>query len=544
MSNVRSTLLRSREVREGLLRQLPADLAEVLAGPLSDSAHNRPYTGQQFADALRRCLKTAEASHNTSNHTLRLDESTISLHPATPAPAPVRRAQTAPTGTVTLLFGTLGEDSHEQWEAWAPQLYDIATHSRGYVVKSSAKTWMVGFANATDAVQCGLRIVGKILPEGLPLRLGVHTGVPTRVTMPGTDKPDYLGRSVNRAARLMQAAQPGQLVVSETTRSLVGDAVPDGVWTALGDYSLRGVKHPMTLFQVVPHAHADHDYGPLNTQRIRNTNLSSRGSTFFGREAEMAAIRTHLKEGVRWLTLLGPGGTGKTRLAQEVGRALLGAYSGGVWFVDLVDSRTQNDILSATAAVFDVPLTDKDPFQQLAWVLENKGPALLVLDNAEQVAAPAKACIDAWLRQAPKLAVLVTSQVVLAGQAEQVVSIPPLSTQDVDSAGVALFVSRVQQVLPGFALTADNADACVGIVQLVAGLPLGIELAAARSRVFTPHTLFERLQAHMGLLTSKQGRRPSRHQTLSATVQWSWDLLDPDEQATLAQCSVFRGGWT
>ena len=443
MSNVRSTLLRSREVREGLLRQLPVDLAEVLAGPLS----NRPTIGPTAT--IRRCTAPVpEDRRGLAQHlqpTLRLDESTISLNPATPAPAPVRRAQTAPTGTVTLLFGTLGEDSHEQWEAWAPQLYDIATQSRGYVVKSSAKTWMVGFANATDAVQCGLRIVGKILPEGLPLRLGVHTGVPTRVTMPGTDKPDYLGRSVNRAARLMQAAQPGQLVVSETTRSLVGDAVPDGVWTALG-ITAWGVKHLMTLFQVVPQAHADRLW-PVEHSTHSQHHLSSRGSTF-GCEAEMAAIRTHLKEGVRWLTLLGPGGTGKTRLAQEVGRALLGAYSGGIWFVDLVDSRTQDDILSATAAVFDVPLTDKDSFQQLAWVLENKGPALLVLDNAEQVADAANACIDAWLRQAPKLAVLVTSQVVLAGQAEQVVSIPPLSTQDVDSAGVALFVSRVQQVLP------------------------------------------------------------------------------------------------
>jgi predicted ATPase len=262
--------------------------------------------------------------------------------------------------------------------------------------------------------------------------------------------------------------------------------------------------------------------------------LPSERDTFVGRGADLAALHERLLEG-RLVSLLGIGGTGKTRLALHYARSRLREWPGGVWFCDLSEARSQEGVLHAVGAALDLPL-QADPASQIGHALAERGRCLLILDNFEQVVAVAPATVGRWLDRAAGVRFLVTSRERLGLPGEQVLALDPLD----DPAAVALFLERARAVHPS--VTAEPAT-LEALVRRLDGLPLAIELAASRCRLMTPSQLLARLNERFKLLSAPVGRS-RRHGTLRAMLDWSWDLLRPEERAALAQLSVFAGGFT
>jgi predicted ATPase len=284
---------------------------------------------------------------------------------------------------------------------------------------------------------------------------------------------------------------------------------------------------------------------PLVTQGAETTlppasprhNLAPPRDRFVGREAELSALRRQLGEGRRLLTLVGTGGIGKSRLALELARATLQDWPGGVWFCELAEARTAKGIVTAMATALDLPL-GKDPETQIADALLGRGPALFLLDNFEQIAAFAPQTVGRWLDRAPEARFVVTSREPLRLRGERVV---PLDVLDEEEA-LALFAERARAADDRFDAAGDEA-AVRTLVALLDRLPLAIELAAARTRVWSVAELSARMARRFQVLTSRSPDLPPRQRTMEAALEWSWELLEPDERAVLAQCSVFEGGF-
>ena len=284
-------------------------------------------------------------------------------------------------------------------------------------------------------------------------------------------------------------------------------------------------------------------------------NLQAAPDSFVGRDRELVALREALQTPGQVVSLLGPGGTGKTRLARELGLGVQDEYPGGAWFVDLTEARTQEGICAAVAHALDIPLErgGGDPTDRIGAVLTQRGRLLLLLDNFEQVQGFAAATVGAWARLAPGCRFVVTTRQRLALGAEQVVRVGPLRSpisgaaspdQLAEVPAVRLFVDRAQRSRPDFTLNDENASVIATLVRALDGIPLAIELAAARVRVLSVARLLERLPQRFNLLSTGRTDVTGRQATLRATIDWSWTLLHPWEQAGLAQASVFRGGFT
>ncbi|MEM7249338.1 MAG: tetratricopeptide repeat protein [Acidobacteriota bacterium] len=261
---------------------------------------------------------------------------------------------------------------------------------------------------------------------------------------------------------------------------------------------------------------------------------------FVGREDELAALAGVLTPEKRLVTVLGPGGSGKTRLVVHHARETLEMHPGGTWFVDLSDVHELDDLLAAVASTLDVPLGQGDPVERLARVLEARGAVRVVLDNFEQVVEHAAATVGRWLELATEARFVVTSRVVLGLPSEQVLDVEPLP---LDGAALELFETRARAKKHDFAITDENREAVHELVRLVDGLPLAIELAAARTRMLSPAALVERMSDRFTVLAGAAGA-PGRQATMRATIEWSWNLLVPWEQAALAQLAVFVGPFT
>jgi predicted ATPase/Tfp pilus assembly protein PilF len=304
----------------------------------------------------------------------------------------------------------------------------------------------------------------------------------------------------------------------------------------MGEHRLKGLLNPERLLQVVA-SDLPSDFPPLAS--LTGHNLPAERDAFVGRSDSLAQLARRLEGGTRLVSVLGLGGSGKTRLVTRFGWSSLSNYPGGVWFCDLSEARNLDGVLHAVAQGLDVPLGKDDPVIQLGHSIAGRGKCLVILDNFEQVARHAEETLGRWLNRASGAQFLVTTREVLGLSGEEILALAPLGPSD----AAALFLRRAEAAKPGFEPSADDQTSIAQLVELLEGLPLAIELAAARVRVMPPRTLLLRMSERFKLLSSTGGRL-DRQATLRAVFDWSWDLLSVPERAALAQVSVFEGGFT
>ncbi len=479
-----------------------------------------------------------------------------------------------PTGTVTLVFTDI-QGSTALWEHFGTDfealldLHDnlfraaIENHS-GYEVKTEGDAFMVAFQQPRDAVRFCLDVQERLhttdWPQtllsneaiadfagvsdngafrGLRIRMGAHTGTPRCKPDPNTGRMDYFGRMVNRAARVGGVGHGGQVLVSSDTWEALGD-MPDTEMLDLGEHALKGLERREHIRQVLPTSLAARTFPRIKTPDLKKTNLPARLDSFFGREPELEDLNQRIGADQRLITLLGAGGTGKTRLVQRLGGTQLASFSGGVWFCDLSEARSKAGILSAMGLALDVPLTSKDPEAQLADAILGRARVLVILDNFEQVVEHAAETVGRWLLRAPEAVFLVTSRALLRIEGEEVLYLDPLPVDE----AVNLFCDRARAVQPGFERTDKNAPAVTEIVERLDCMSLAVELAAARVRMLSPEKILERLSQRFKLLRGQRRDQPARQATLRGAIDWSWELLKPYEQSALSQLAVFHGGCT
>jgi predicted ATPase/class 3 adenylate cyclase len=463
--------------------------------------------------------------------------------------------------TLAFLFTDI-EGSTRLWEQYRERMKDaLECHdailreaveaSNGRVVKSTGDGFMVVFASATDGLSACLKAQHDLASASwgetgaLRVRMALHVGEAAR------RNGDYYGPTLNRAARVMSAGHGGQVLLSAAAAALVVDQLPEGTTLRdLGEHRLKDLGRPERVFQLV-HPDLPASFPPLVVLSDRTSELPGEPSAFVGRAGELKKIRERLEdESVRLLTLTGPGGIGKTRLALHAAADQVDRFEDGAVFVDLSAARDSASMLAAIARPLGLHETREPLLDELARELREQR-LLLILDNFEQVTASAPTAAQLLLG-CPRLKLLVTSREALHVRGEHLFAVPPLSLpspaqrqvsgeQLVRYEAIQLFVERAREVRPEFRLTDDNADAVVEICRRLDGLPLAIELATARINVFSPEALRDRLSSRLGLLHGGAQDLPARQQTLRATIEWSYQLLEPGEQRLFELLSVFSG---
>jgi predicted ATPase/class 3 adenylate cyclase len=467
-----------------------------------------------------------------------------------------------PTGTVTFLFTDI-EDSTQLvsalGEAYGPVLErhakiiraTIADHEGSYVSSDGDALFAV-FPSAVFAVRSAVAsqraLASQTWPEGasLRVRMGLHTGEGRL----GGD--DYVGIDVHRAARIAAAGHGGQILLSDATRVLVATALPDGVALRdLAEHRFKGLPAPERVWQLEIDG-LQRAFPALRSLDAPRDTLPRPATPLIGRETVLDAI-VGLVGRRPLLTLIGPGGTGKTRLGLAVAERLMPDFADGAYFVALQDARDRAAVAAAIAIALGVrERPDRDLETGIKEHLQDR-ELLLVLDNFEQVISATPLVAD-LLAGAPRLRIVATSRAVLRLAGEQTYDVPPLGLPDLRelppleelnrNEAVALFVERARAVDPSFTVTASNARAVASICSRLDGLPLAIELAAARVRLLSPEAILERLERHVPVLTGGATDQPTRQQTLHGAIDWSYELLLPAERKLFERLSVFAGGWT
>ncbi len=438
-----------------------------------------------------------------------------------PATVPVRasaEARSLPTGTVTFLFTDIEGSTRLAQELGAGYanllrehrrlLRTALTSHRGAEVDTQGDSFFYAFGSAADAVRAAMEGQATLAAGPVRVRMGVHTGEAS------VDAEGYAGIDVHRAARICAAAHGGQILLSAATAALVDVDLHD-----LGEHRLKDLLAPVRLYQI-----GHYDFPPLRT--IDFTNLPIQSTALVGRERDTDQVVTLLSEH-RLVSLVGPGGTGKTRLALQAAAEASEGMPDGVFWVPLAEMRDPNMVMSAIAEAVGVT-------SDLEARLAGKR-MLLVIDNFEQVvdAAPQLARL---LERVPAVKLLVTSREPLRIAAEREYPVPPLPQAE----AVALFTARARATDPEF-----NADSAVSdICSAVDGLPLAVELAAARIKVLSTDQILARLSHRLDLLTGRGRDTPLRQQTVRATIEWSHELLTPAERDLFARLAVFAGGWS
>ena len=436
-----------------------------------------------------------------------------------------------PSGTVTFLFTDIEGSTkllQKEGERYADLLAehrrvlrDAVTAHGGVEVDTQGDAFFVAFARATDAVGAAMQAQTDLAPGPIRVRMGLHTGEPIL-----TDE-GYVGLDVHKGARIASAGHGGQVLLSEATRRLVDADVTD-----LGLHRLKDLQAPERIFQLGAEA-----FPPLKS--LNQTNLPVQPTPFLGRDADLQQLTRLLeREGLRLLTLTGPGGSGKTRLSLQAAAEVVDAYPGGVSFVPLA-SLADPDLLvpSVTTTLGLRDRADASAEEVLVSHIGSKR-TLLVLDNLEQLLPAAATTIARVCASAPGLTAVVTSREPLRVAGEHEYSVAPL----VDEDAVALFVERAQAVTADVVLSEDDRQIVLEICSRLDRLPLALELAAARLRILTLADLRDRLERRLSLLTGGARDAPERQRTLHATIAWSYDLLDEDERRFFERLSVFSGG--
>jgi predicted ATPase len=464
-----------------------------------------------------------------------------------------------PTGTVTFLFSDIEGSTRllqELGDGYADLLQqhrrifrEVIGEHDGAEVGTEGDSFIVVFPTPLGAVQAAARIQRLLADHPFPLpvrvRMGLHTGKGRLVA------DDYVGIDVHRAARIAAAGHGGQVLISDATRALVELDLPtDFTLLDLGRHRLKDLAHPERLYQLVVQG-LPSEFPPPKSLDARPNNLPLQLTRFIGREEQLSELKRRLLNGARLLTLTGPGGTGKTRLALEVATETLTAFDDGAWFVDLAPITDHTLVISTIAEILGVKEQAGRPLQDALETSLKDSAMLVVLDNFEQV-VDAGAAVERLLQAAPRLKVLVTSRAVLHRYGEQEFPVPPLDLPDPgrlpDLASltryeaIGLFVERASAVKPDFALTKRNAPAVAEITVRLDGLPLAIELAASRVKILSPQAILDRLGRGSPLLVSPVSNAPPRQRTLRGTIEWSYKLLTEDERRLFEKISVFQGG--
>jgi predicted ATPase/class 3 adenylate cyclase len=469
-----------------------------------------------------------------------------------------------PAGTLTFLLTDI-EGSTRLWET-EPEAMEVALqrHDRlladviaehgGTVVTSRGEgdSFFAVFHSAVSAVEaagiCQLRLGREVWPTGsaLRVRMGLHTG---EARVRGGDHVDY--GPINRCARVRAAGHGGQVLLTKATSDLVAGRLGGGFGLKeLGEFRLRDLAGPELIFQLI-HAELPVDFPPIHTVAERTGNLPLQVSSFIGRARELEQTAAMLGE-ARVVTLTGAGGVGKTRLALQVAEQASPRFGDGAWLCELAPVRDVAAVDDAVAAVFSVTApAGLSTSEALVEFLRSK-QLLLVLDNCEHLLEAAAALAGVLQRWCERLAILATSREGLGIEGERLVPVPPLAVPGTDADLVAitqaeavqLFAERAAAVKPEFAVTAENAAPVAAAVRRLDGIALAIELAAARIAAMTPSELARRLQRSFAVLGAGRRGAVAHHQTLRATIDWSYQLLAEPEQRLLARLSVFAGGCT
>ncbi len=462
--------------------------------------------------------------------------------------------QPLPSGTLTLLFSDiegstrllnqLGVRYGQALSVQRSLMREEFTRWNGREMGTQGDSFFVVFASVDDAVGAALaaqrRLESYDWPDGatVRVRMGLHTGEPDLT------EDEYVGMDVHRAARIASAAHGGQVVVSASTADAIDGHVPDLTLKDLGWHRLKDIPEPEHILQLVADG-LEEEFPPLKSLGTP-TNLPPFPTPIIGRDGELAEITAQFTDaGVRLVTLTGPGGTGKTRLAIAAADRLGSTRADGVYFVALATAATADVMWSTIGETLGIPGEGRAPPTFFEHVRQRD--MLLVLDNLEQL-ADAPFVVSELLAHAPRLAVLATSRrpLHLTGEYQHPVpplEIPPqaLTPADAGSWGaVGLFVHRAQMVRPNFRLSDDNVGDVIAICSSLDGMPLAIELAAARVKLLAPHAILSRLDRSLEL-SSTELERPTRQRTLRQTIAWSFDLLTEDQQRFFRQLGVFGG---
>lgn len=470
-----------------------------------------------------------------------------------------------PTGTITFLFTDV-EDSTVLWEQHPEAMRTAMKHHdtliegivadlSGFVVRPRGEgdSRFVVFQQAPAAVEAAARIQSALATEfadelfPLRVRIGLHTG--------GAEwrEGDYYGSAVNRCARIRGLGHGGQTLLSQSTATLSQEYLPAGVTLVdLGTYSLKGLSVPETIYQLwLPDL--PNEFPPLKASDAPIGHVPEPPTPLIGREAELKELSALLRSPeVRLVTLTGPGGTGKTRLSLATGHELMDSFRHGVYFVDLAPVSDPALVASTIAHALGIREGGgRPPLDNLKDYLAEK-EMLLILDNLEQVIAAGSA-VSGLLAAAPALNILTTSRMPLQVRGEReyplpTLPVPPEGSLTPDEAltyeTVRLFVRQAEAVRPSFALTPENVADVAAICRRLDGLPLAIEIAAARVRLLPPAALLKRLDQSLKLLVGGAADLPERQQTMRAAIDWSYQLLGPEEQTLFARLGVFVGGFT
>lgn len=469
-----------------------------------------------------------------------------------------------PSGTVTFLFTdiegstTLARLHPETWESTRAHhdeiLESAVASNNGYVFQVVGDAFCAAFHKAGEALKAATKAQQDLQTKKwedvtILVRMGIHTGE-AELQEDGQYQ-GYLAMSL--VQRIMSAGHGGQALFSEVTENLLRRQLPQGIELIdKGKHNFKDVPQAVRVFQLAAHD-LQRDFPPLRTFDILPHNLPTQLTSFVGREKELADIKRLLQD-THMLTLIGPGGTGKTRLSIQAANDVLDQYPAGVWLVDLAPIRDPLLVPRTTAITIGLRDEPQRPIiDMLCDYLSNK-KTLLILDNCEHLVDTCAEMADRILRAASEVRILASSREALGVEGEVIYRVPSLRMPDIEHVpsidslsqyeAVKLFIDRATSAIPSFTVTNENASALAQICYRLDGIPLAIELAAAKIRVLSPEQIAKRLDDRFRLLTGGRRTALERHQTLRAAVDWSYNLLPLEEQTLFSRLSVFVGGWT